>query len=411
MKTIWLINPYGPIEGENWREYSFNQFGKYLSEHGYNVIWWTASFSHHFKKQRSKVWKDIKINEKFIIRLVPTSEYKKNFGFGRLWKDVIFAKQAMKRFKKVQKPDIIIAYENPMNMGRPSFKFASKNSIPIIYDQMDIWPEFFVGALKRPIRFIANACLKPVYIKRKNIYKRLNGSIALGKHYLEFMQQVSPELTRKPHALVYNGIDVSEFRKKLHGNVNHPKMQVKKAQGEIWCIFAGTLGPSYDIPNIIKCAKRCEKYGYKQIKFFVAGSGPFEEEVLCAEEELNNFVYLGKLLPEDLIPIYGLCNIGLQTYSEGSNVDMPDKFYDYTAAGLAVINSLTGEVSEHIYDCEIGINYKSGNEDSLFNAIEKLLDNDYLLKCSLNSKEIGMRFDKSIQNEKLIRVINQVLDK
>ncbi len=31
-KTIWLVNFYGPLEGENWREYSFNQFGKCLSE-------------------------------------------------------------------------------------------------------------------------------------------------------------------------------------------------------------------------------------------------------------------------------------------------------------------------------------------------------------------------------------------
>ena len=66
MRTIWLVNPYGPIEGENWREYSFNQFGKFLSDNGYKVIWWTANFSHHFKKYRSNGWKDIEVNENFI---------------------------------------------------------------------------------------------------------------------------------------------------------------------------------------------------------------------------------------------------------------------------------------------------------------------------------------------------------
>ena len=79
MKTIWLVNPYGPIEGENWREYSFNQFGKYLSINGFRVVWWTANFSHHFKEFRSSSWEDINVNDNFTIRLVPTNSFKKVF--------------------------------------------------------------------------------------------------------------------------------------------------------------------------------------------------------------------------------------------------------------------------------------------------------------------------------------------
>ena len=92
MKTIWLVNPYGPIEGENWREYSFNQFGKYLSQKGFKVIWWTANFSHHFKKYRSESWNDVKVNDNFVIRLVPTNSYKKNISVGRFRKDYVFGK-------------------------------------------------------------------------------------------------------------------------------------------------------------------------------------------------------------------------------------------------------------------------------------------------------------------------------
>ena len=137
MKTIWLVNPYGPIEGENWREYSFNQFGKFLSAQGYKVIWWTASFSHHFKKQRSQGWKDVAVNDNFIIRLVPTTSYTKNFGIGRMYKDFVFGINASKGFKDESKPDLIIAAENPITMGNPSYKYAKKNKIPMIYDQMD----------------------------------------------------------------------------------------------------------------------------------------------------------------------------------------------------------------------------------------------------------------------------------
>ena len=407
MRTIWLVNPYGPIEGENWREYSFNQFGKFLSDNGYKVIWWTANFSHHFKKYRSNGWKDIEVNENFVIRLVPTSSYKKNFGIGRMLKDFIFGKKAIQQFNKEKIPDLIIAAENPITMGVPSYSYASKNNVPMIYDQMDIWPEFIVRTLKYPYNELAVLLFKPVSTRRKIIYDNLAGAIALGKHYLEFMQKISPSLCEKPNALVYNGIDVEEFRQQLNKNIN---INVGlKEKGEIWCIFAGTLGPSYDIKGIIECAERLNKEKNSKFKFIIAGSGPYEETVVSYSKKLNNLLYLGKLLPEQLIPIYGRCDIGLSTYSAGSNVDMCDKFYDYTASGLAVINSLKGEISEHIEEKKLGCNYIANDVDSLMHALNKFKDTEFLDATKQNSWMAALEFDKNVQNQKLLKVIEQII--
>lgn len=128
-----------------------------------------------------------------------------------------------------------------------------------------------------------------------------------------------------------------------------------------------------------------------------------------ADKELDNLTYVGKLLPKDLIPIYGKCDIGLSTYSEGSNVDMCDKFYDYTAAGLAIINSLKGEIFEHIVKEKIGVNYEANNVNSLMEALEYLKNPDNLMICKNNSRKIGLYFDKNKQNENLLHVIKRVL--
>lgn len=409
MKKIWLINPYGPIEGENWREYSFNQFGKFLSQKGYDVIWWTANFSHHFKQYRSEGWKDLKVNDHFTIRLVPTTSYKKNFGFGRIRKDFAFAKHVKKKCKNCEKPDLILAAENPLTMGRPSYAYARKNSIPYIYDQMDIWPEFIVKSLKKPLSQIADVLFRPVYRNRQKMYDHLDGAVALGKHYLEFMYEVSPVLKDRPSALVYNGIDVTEFRSHLGEEIAHPKVNGQKEPEQIWCVFAGTLGPSYDIPTIIACAEALEQEGHTSIQFLIAGSGPYEELVRCAEERLHTVKYLGKLLPEQLIPIYGKCDIGLSTYTAGSNVDMPDKFYDYTAAGLAVINSLQGEIKEHIEDRKLGCNYVAGDPESLRRAVISVCDPKNLQTYKQNAFDAAFLFDKNVQNEKLLKVIEEII--
>lgn len=411
-KTIWLVSPYGPIEGENWREYRFNQFGKYLSNNGFSVIWWTSSFSHHFKKYRSDGWKDIKVNENYIIRLVPTSSYKKNFGIGRVLKDFTFSHNFLKRAKKENVPDIILGDDNPLLLGYPSYKYSKDRNVPLIYDQMDIWPEFIVKVLNPPLNHIANIMFKPVYSKRAKIYGNLDGGISLGKHYLEFMLSVNSKLQNKPHALIYNGIDVAEFRSHLTEEIKETKLlKLNKNKGDIWCIFAGTLGPSYDIKGIVGCAEEFQKLGFKEFKFIIAGSGPYEEYVIEHEKKLNNLVYVGKLLPQDLIPIYGICDVGLATYSSGSNVDMCDKFYDYTAAGLAVINSLTGEISEHIRDSELGFNYEANNVDSLKKALSKFRNESTLKKAKFNSWLAGDRFDMNVQNAKLLDVIDDCLQK
>lgn len=407
MNIVWLVNPYGPIEGEDWREYSFNQFGKYLSCNNYKVIWWTSSFSHHFKKQRANGWKDIRINQNFIIRLVPTPSYKKNIGFGRILKDILFGINAKQGFSNTKKPSVIIASENPLTMGNPSFSYAKKNNIPIIYDQMDIWPEFIVQSMKIPFSLIANACFKPVYKKRTKIYDNIDGSIALGRHYLEFMQKISPSLKKKPNALIYNGIDVYKFRLNLNNEIKYNKVK-KKKDNEIWCIFAGTLGPSYDIPNLLQCAKMLYKTNEVIYKFIIAGSGPFEEIVRKEEKKLSNVLYLGKLSPEELIPIYGQCDVGLATYTSDSNVDMPDKFYDYTAAGLAIINSLKGEIYEHIEKNHLGDNYKSGDSDDLFRVLLKYKDKQYLTATKQASYDIAMKFDKNIQNKKILELLKNL---
>lgn len=409
MKTIWLVNPYGPIDGENWREYSFNQFGKYLSNNGFKVIWWTANFSHHFKDYRSESWQDNIINENYIIRLVPTSSYRRNLSLGRFRKDILFGKNALARFAQEEKPDIIIASENPMCMGKPGFEYAQKYNIPIIYDQMDIWPEFLIRLLPAPLSAIMNFTMGPVYKKRRKIYESIDGAIALGKHYLEFMFDVCPSLQKKPNALIYNGIDVEEFRKHLKDPISNVKIPLSKKEDEIWCIFAGTLGPSYDIQGIIDCAEYFDIHNAGRYKFIIAGSGPQEELVKEAETKIHNIIYVGKLLPSDLIPIYGRCDIGLSTYSTGSNVDMCDKFYDYTAAGLAIVNSLMGEISEHIKNENIGLNYIANDSNSLIAALKQLDDKLTLDNIKKKSKLVGEDFDMNKQNKKLIAVIESVL--
>lgn len=408
-KTVWIIGSAGPIEGENWRDYRDNQFGKYLSQHGYEVVWWTSNFAHHFKKHRSEGWKDISVTDHFTIRLVPATGYKKNFGIGRILSIFSFSYHAGKRMEKEPIADVVLG-NSVLTKGYPVFTYAKKHNVKSIVDQGDIWPEFIELGFGRFSK-IAHFFFRPLYKAREKNYYDASALIALGKNYLEFAQCVASNGHDKPSALVYNGIDIEQFNEMAKNGISSDLVKkIDKKPGEVLCIFAGTFGPSYDITAMLKCAAKFDERG-KRVKFVFAGSGPRVPEVQEATENHRNIVYVGALKPSELIPLYTQCDIGLCPYTSKSNVDMPDKFYDYTAAGLAVVNSLTEEVAERIRESNVGLNYKASDFNDLYEKIENIVsDPELMQQMKKNSKALSGEFDSTVQNKKLADLIKQILE-
>ena len=340
---IWLINPYGPIPipEEKWREYRFTIFGNNLASLGHEVVWYTSSFSHHFKKQRSKGWKDIKINDQFTIKLVPTNGYKSNKSLGRLIKDWVFGLKVYYMAKKMEtKPDLIIYGENPLTFGYAGYRVAKYFKIPVICDQGDLWPEFIINSFPKNTQKLVKWFFFPVFRNRRNIYNQLDGLVSLAEPYLSIPLSFAPSLKTKPHAIIYNGIDVIKFRANKILNEEVFKLLPNKMDNQSWFVFAGTLGPSYDILNLLKVTEKLYAEANQNIKIIIAGDGPLKKEVneFIKNHKGDILTYLGQLNPEDLSGLYQYCDVGLSIYTEYSNVEMCDKFYDYTAAGLPIIN-------------------------------------------------------------------------
>lgn len=412
--NIVLINPYGPIPipEEKWREYRFTIIGNYLSSLGHNVTWYTSSFSHHFKKQRSTGWKDIIINENFKITLVPTPGYNKNVSFGRIYRDLVFSYKLYKS-KLEKKPDLVIYSESPLTFGYAGYKIAKREKVPAIFDQMDLWPELMVNSFPKKIQGLIKAFFYPVYRNRKNTYQDLDGFISLARPYLEIPLSIACNLKSKPHAVIYNGIDVEEFRKNIKPDESLLKLLPEKKDQDIWFTFAGTLGPSYDILNLLEVAKTLENQEIINVKFLIAGDGPLRKnlEEFILNSKSGMVKYLGKLKPESLSYLYSMSDVGLSIYTEISNVEMPDKFYDYTAAGIAVLNSLKGEVGFFVEKEKTGLNYEPGNKESLLTEIIYLVENkDKREEYAQNSNRIGLMFDKNYQIKKLEPIIDAVME-
>jgi glycosyltransferase involved in cell wall biosynthesis len=163
------------------------------------------------------------------------------------------------------------------------------------------------------------------------------------------------------------------------------------------------LGNTYDIPTILKAAELL-KDRHVPVRFIIAGDGPLRPEVEKAtQREDARLIYVGRLKYEDLIRVYKHCDVGLCAYASGSTVGMPDKAYDYLAAGLVIVSSLRGELATWLKEKQCGVQYQAGDAESLATVLERLtVYTDSREVMAKNSYDTAMLFDRHVQYRKYV---------
>jgi glycosyltransferase involved in cell wall biosynthesis len=412
---IWLFNPYGPIPSEGWRDYRFSMLGKVLAKNGHTVVWWTANFSHHFKQFRSDGWVDVNVTPGFMIRLVPTVGYKRNISFKRLAFESLYSIRAFGRAKLEDAPDCIIGVDPSQIVGLMCAKLAKRDKrITLILDVFDLWPELFALAFPSFLRPIAPYALLPFTWMRKHNLNSAHGIATLCDAYLAMARSVAEEVCEQSSATFYNGIDVTEFRAGLPSDTEKATLTARlgKRNGDIWAVHAGTLGNNYDVATLLQTAARLEEKR-SRVRIILIGDGPLRRgvEEFISSRQPTNLMYFKSVAHRELIKIYGICDIGICAYAPGSNVGMPDKSYDYMAAGLPIVNSLSGELETHLKRQEMGLQYTAGNASSLETALTALAnDSGGRSAMSTSSFKAANQFDRGLQYERYVQFVQRVAE-
>lgn len=413
--NIWLISPYGPIPGEGWRDYRFKIVGDFLVEAGHDVLWWTPNFSHHFKRFRSEGWDDRLLSPRFRLRLVPTTPYSRNIGLGRLRYEALFAWRVYRRALCEQPPECVVVTDPPQAVGWLGVKLARRFGASLVIDVMDLWPELFVMAVSGWARGPARFLCSPLRSLRSYNYRQADALTSLCETYRLVALEQSRRHPPAPSVTVFNGINVERFRAlmKAPSPLLDGVVPEEKGPGEVWAVFAGTLGQNYDVETLLRASVLLGERA-SQAKILVAGEGPLLLHVrqFVRDHVSGNVTYVGKIPPEALPALYAKCDIGLCAYGQGSNVAMPDKAYDYMAAGLAIVSSLKGELECLLRTRRIGIQYAAGDARSLAASLE-LLAGDGSLRSELaqNSYECAAQFDRRIQYSQFVAVVEKTRGK
>jgi glycosyltransferase involved in cell wall biosynthesis len=406
---VWLVNPYGALPGEAWREYRTVLAARALVAAGHTVTWWVANFEHRSKRFRGHAFELRTLFDGFDAAIVPTTGYSAHVSVGRIRFERTFARRVRAIARTWPAPAVIVLGEPALFTSKPIVALAKELGVPLMLDMADLWPELFQIALPRLLRPFGRSLFAPLYRRRANLVRGCQGYVAVTRDYLALLQSIAP---RSQSAVVYWGVDVAAVRREMADQSPLPAAiaERRKSDGDFWVVYAGTLGPNYDTLSILRAAEALRDTS-PEITIFIAGDGASRTEVeaTIAERSLHNCVFLGSLPPAAVTRIYARCDAALSTYVRESTVSMPIKAFDYLAAGLPIINSLGRDLGWFVDTHEVGVAYEPGNAAALADAIRTLAgDRVRLGRLAANAVRLGEQFDSRVQYARYVEVAEAV---
>ena len=351
--TFWIQNPFDNLPSEGYRKQRYWLMAEAFVRAGHDVVYWTSDFSHARKTFRRL---DVQAFSRLEVRLIPTLPYSKNVSFARVRSHRAYANEWLRlaqsnnpTIQQSNNPPLIITSCPTLSAAAVALTIGRALGSKVVVDVQDAWPETFERLAPKGLGWLARLLLAPVRRMARRIYREADLVTGVCDRYRELTG-------RSDYYRAYLGIE-----KKEEGEGRKEKVWTAGANRKIRLVYSGNLGKSYDLGAIVKAVEANGDF-----ELDVAGYGDFS----CACPRVRSH---GMLSAPDLQALFAQCDVGVVPMSNESWVGIPNKFFDYSAAGLAIVSSLGGESAHLLRKYRCGVTYRHGDAASLAAAVRQVM--------------------------------------
>jgi glycosyltransferase involved in cell wall biosynthesis len=320
-------------------------------------------------------------------------------AFGR------FAKQAEQIVKSLD-ADLVFATSTPLTVGIPGMKGARKLGVPFIFEVRDLWPELPIA-----MGIVRNPVMK-WYLKRmeRRIYEAADHIIALAPGIKEgIIRSGYPEarITMIPNC---SDLDLFQPCMEKGGDSRFG------SPDEFRLVFTGAHGLANGLDAVLDAVAELQKRGESGIRFVFVGSGGQRDRLIkrSRDEGLDAMITwsdpvpkaeLATLLPRMDVGMMILKNVPAFYYGTS-----PNKFFDYIASGLPVLNNYQGWLAEMITDRGLGVAVPPDDPSAFADAVLWLRDNpDERLRMGQNARHLAEeQFSRDKLAKQFVSILEQV---
>jgi glycosyltransferase involved in cell wall biosynthesis len=247
-----------------------------------------------------------------------------------------------------EKYDLVFATTTPLTAGIPGIFARWVMRKPFVFEVRDLWPELpkAMGVISNPFLLFLMHILEWVS------YRSANLCIGLSPGIVEGIKKLGVSQNRVE--LLPNISDLSIFLEKSHGW--RPK---GVSETDLMAVFAGTHGVANGLDAVIDAAIELQKRNRHDIKIVLIGQGKLKAALQdsVSKHKLSNVIFHEPVDKARLAGLFTSADLGLQVLANipafyfGTS---PNKFFDYLAAGLPVLNNYPGWVAEIIVTHQCG---------------------------------------------------------
>lgn len=283
--------------------------------------------------------------------------------------------------------DLVFATTTPLTAGIPGIVARWLRGKTFVFEVRDLWPELprAMGVIRNPVVLWAMGVLEWASYRSAHALVGLSPGIVEG-----IMHRGVP---RERIALVPNGCDLDLFAQDAP-----PWRPEGVAPTDLMAVFAGTHGMANGLDAVLDAAAELKRRGRGDIKLVLIGNGKLKPalQARAAREALDNVVFHDPVNKTRLASLMAATDLGLQVLA---NVQAfyfgtsPNKFFDYIAAGLPVLNNYPGWLADMINENSCGFAVIPDDAAAFADALEGAAADRNSLK------EMGQRGRKLAQEQ------------
>jgi glycosyltransferase involved in cell wall biosynthesis len=261
--------------------------------------------------------------------------------------------------------DVLFATTTPLTAGIPGIFARWLRGKPFVFEVRDLWPELprAMGVIRNPLVLGAMSVLEWAS------YRSAHRLVGLSPGIVEGVAHRS--VPRERIASVPNGCDLGIFA----GDVQ-PWRPAKVCVTDLMAVFAGTHGMANGLDAVLNVAVELKHRGRDDIKLVLIGQGKLKAglQERAAREGLGNVVFHDPVNKAKLAGLMAATDLGLQILANvpafyyGTS---PNKFFDYIASGLPVLNNYPGWLAEMITEHRCGFAVSPDNPVAFADALEQ----------------------------------------